>query len=433
MGHRVRARAGATWLVFVLAVLAAPALLTTSTAAAQAEGPAITGRLVQSGKPVPGVKITVKRGRTPIGTTTSDAAGNWRIPVGTGGTYQVTLDKKTIPKGFKLADAGRTTLPGVVVQSEGDKFVLFPFGEAGPAGPSDFEELLNLAVGGIKFGLIVSLAAVGLSLVFGTTGLINFAHGELVTFGALIAWYVNASGGGGPGVPLLFAGAVGVVAGGLLGGGLDLGLWRPLRRRRTGTTALIVVSIGLALFLRYIFLVIFKGNPRSFEQFATQQPWNLGPLSILPKDAVIIVVAVAVLVTLGLLLERTKLGTAVRAVTDDPDLAESSGVDVKRIILVVWIVSAALAGLGGVLLGTSEAVQWDMGLRILLVMFAAVILGGLGTAFGAILGGLVIGVISEVSTFWFPTDYKIAFALLVLIIVLLVRPQGILGVRERVG
>jgi branched-chain amino acid transport system permease protein len=219
----------------------------------------------------------------------------------------------------------------------------------------------------------------------------------------------------------------------LLGGGLDLGLWRPLRRRRTGTTALIVVSIGLALFLRYIFLVIFKGNPRSFEQFATQQPWNLGPLSILPKDAVIIVVAVAVLVTLGLLLERTKLGTAVRAVTDDPDLAESSGVDVKRIILVVWIVSAALAGLGGVLLGTSEAVQWDMGLRILLVMFAAVILGGLGTAFGAILGGLVIGVISEVSTFWFPTDYKIAFALLVLIIVLLVRPQGILGVRERVG
>jgi neutral amino acid transport system permease protein len=272
-----------------------------------------------------------------------------------------------------------------------------------------------------------------LSLVFGTTGLINFAHGELVTFGALIAWYVNASGGDGPGAPLLFAGAVGVVAGGLLGGGLDFGLWRPLRRRRTGNIALIVISIGLALFLRHVYLVIFKGNPRSFEQFATQQPWTLGPLSILPKDAVVIAVSVAVLITLGLLLERTKLGTAVRAVTDDPDLAESSGVDVKRIILLVWIVSTALAGLGGVLLGTTEAVQWDMGLRILLVMFAAVILGGLGTAFGAILGGLVIGVISEVSTFWFPTDYKIAFALLVLILVLLVRPQGILGVRERVG
>jgi neutral amino acid transport system permease protein len=106
---------------------------------------------------------------------------------------------------------------------------------------------------------------------------------------------------------------------------------------------------------------------------------------------------------------------------------------VQRIILMVWIVTAALAALGGVLLGTTEAVQWDMGLRILLVMFAAVILGGLGTSFGAIIGGLVIGVISEVSTFWFPTDYKVAFALLVLILVLLVRPQGILGVRERVG
>jgi neutral amino acid transport system permease protein len=420
-------------LVLVLALVGAPAMLTSTGAGAQAEGPAVTGRLVQSGKPVTGVKITVKRGRAIVGTTTSDATGSWLVPVGKEGTYQVTLDKKTIPRGFTLADPSRITLPDVVVQPESDKFVVFPFGEAGPSGPSDFEELLNLTVNGIKFGLIIALAAVGLSLVFGTTGMINFAHGELVTFGALIAWYVNASGGSGPGVSLVFAGAVGVIAGGLLGGGLELGLWRPLRQRRTGNVALIVISIGLALFLRHIYLVIFKGNPRSFEQFATQQPWSLGPLSILPKDAVIIAVSIVALVALGLLLERTRLGTAVRAVTDDPDLAESSGVDVKRIILTVWIVTAALAALGGVLLGTTESVQWDMGLRILLVMFAAVILGGLGTSFGAIAGGLVIGVISEVSAFWFPTDYKIAFALIVLILVLLVRPQGILGVRERVA
>jgi branched-chain amino acid transport system permease protein len=419
--------------VLVVVLLGTPSVLTTSTAEAQPEGPAITGRLVQDSKPVPGVEITVKSGRRVIGTATSDATGSWRVPVGKEGTYQATLDKKTIPKGFTLADPSRTTLPDVIVQPDSDKFVLFPFGEAGPSGPSDFEELLNLTVNGIKFGLIIALAAVGLSLVFGTTGMINFAHGELVTFGALIAWYVNASGGSGPGVSLVFAGAVGVVAGGLLGGGLELGLWRPLRQRRTGNIALIVISIGLALFLRHIYLVIFKGNPRSFEQYATQQPWSLGPLSILPKDAVIIVVSIVVLVTLGFLLERTRLGTAVRAVTDDPDLAESSGVDVQRIILMVWIVTAALAALGGVLLGTTEAVQWDMGLRILLVMFAAVILGGLGTSFGAIIGGLVIGVISEVSTFWFPTDYKVAFALLVLILVLLVRPQGILGVRERIA
>lgn len=419
--------------VLVLGLLGAPVVVTSTGAGAQAEGPAITGRLVQSGKPVTGVNITVKRGRTVVGATTSDATGSWQVPVGKEGAYQVTLDKKTIPRGFTLADPSHTTLPDVVVQPEADKFVVFPFGEAGPSGPSDFEELLNLTVSGIKFGLIIALAAVGLSLVFGTTGMINFAHGELVTFGALIAWYVNASGGSGPGVSLVFAGAVGVVAGGLLGGGLELGLWRPLRQRRTGNVALIVISIGLALFLRHIYLVIFKGNPRSFEQFATQQPWSLGPLSILPKDAVIIAVSVVALVALGLLLERTRLGTAVRAVTDDPDLAESSGVDVKRIILTVWIVTAGLAALGGVLLGTTEAVQWDMGLRILLVMFAAVILGGLGTSFGAIAGGLVIGVISEVSTFWFPTDYKVAFALLVLILVLLVRPQGILGVRERVA
>jgi neutral amino acid transport system permease protein len=419
--------------VLVLALVGGSSALATPPAVAQAERPGITGRLVQDGKPVSGVEIVVRRGRSVVGAATSDATGVWRVPVPSDGTYQVTLDEKSIPKGFTLADPDRTRLPNVVVQPEGAKFVVFPFGDPGPSGPSAFEELLNLAVSGVKFGMIVALAAVGLSLVFGTTGLINFAHGELVTFGALIAWYVNASGGGGPGVPLLLAGAVGVVAGGLLGGGLELGLWLPLRRRRTGTIALLVISIGLALFLRHVYLVVFKGNPRSFEQFATQAPWELGPLSILPKDAAIILVSVAVLIALGLLLDRTKLGTAVRAVTDDPDLAESSGVNVRRIVLMVWIASTALAGLGGVLLGTTEAVQWDMGLRILLVMFAAVILGGLGTAFGAIVGGLVIGVISEVSTFWFPTDYKVAFALLVLILVLLVRPQGILGVRERVA
>jgi branched-chain amino acid transport system permease protein len=344
----------------------------------------------------------------------------------------VGLDKKTIPKGFTLEDPSRTSLPHVVVQSSEQKFVVFPFGKPGPAGPSDFEQLVNLFASGVRFGLIVALAAAGLSLVFGTTGLINFAHGELVTFGALVTWYVNSKGGG-PGLSLLPAAVVGVVAASAFGGVLELGLWRPLRRRRTGNIALIVVSIGLALFLRHTYLVIFKGNARSFEQYAVQRPWKLGPLSILPKDAMIIVASTAILLIVGLLLERTRAGRAVRAVTDDADLAESSGIDVKQVILLVWVASTALAGLGGVMLGTTEAVQWDMGVRILLVMFAAVILGGLGSAYGAIVGGLVVGVVSEMSAFWFATDFKIVFALGALILVLLLRPQGILGWRERVA
>jgi branched-chain amino acid transport system permease protein len=135
----------------------------------------------------------------------------------------------------------------------------------------------------------------------------------------------------------------------------------------------------------------------------------------------------------ALVLERTRLGTAVRAVADERDLSEASGIDVQRVITVVWIGCGALSALGGILLALSEGVQWNMGFRLLLTMFAAVVLGGLGSAYGAMVGGLVVGVASEVSTYWLDPDFKIAVGLFILVLVLLVRPQGILGVRSRVG
>ena len=135
----------------------------------------------------------------------------------------------------------------------------------------------------------------------------------------------------------------------------------------------------------------------------------------------------------GLFLQRTKLGTAMRAVADNPDLAESSGIDVKRVVLVSWVVGSGLAALGGVMFGISEQVQWDMGFKLLLLIFAAVILGGLGTAFGAMVGGFVVGVAVEMSTLWVPTEFKTVIALGVLVLMLLIRPQGLLGSRERIG
>ena len=122
-----------------------------------------------------------------------------------------------------------------------------------------------------------------------------------------------------------------------------------------------------------------------------------------------------------------------RAVADNSDLAESSGIDVQRVIRVTWIVGAGLAGLGGVMFGISEQVQWDMGFKLLLLIFAAVVLGGLGTAFGAMLGGFIVGVAVEMSTLWIAVEFKTAVALGILIAMLLVRPQGLLGVKERIG
>jgi neutral amino acid transport system permease protein len=145
------------------------------------------------------------------------------------------------------------------------------------------------------------------------------------------------------------------------------------------------------------------------------------------------VLSLLVLAGVALMLQRTRTGKAIRAVSDNRDLAESSGIDVSRVILNVWLLAGGLAALGGVFFGLAQLVSWDMGFKLLLLMFAAVILGGLGTAYGVIAGSLVVGIVAQVSTIWFPVELQNAWALLVLILVLLVRPQGIFGQRERVG
>ena len=179
--------------------------------------------------------------------------------------------------------------------------------------------------------------------------------------------------------------------------------------------------------------MLFGTRPQPYGDYTIQQEWHWGPVSIAPRDLVITVLSLLVLAGVALMLQRTRTGKAIRAVSDNRDLAESSGIDVSRVILNVWLLAGGLAALGGVFFGLAQLVSWDMGFRLLLLMFAAVILGGLGTAYGVIAGSLVIGIVAQVSTIWLPVELQNAWALLVLILVLLVRPQGIFGQRERVG
>ena len=160
---------------------------------------------------------------------------------------------------------------------------------------------------------------------------------------------------------------------------------------------------------------------------------HFGPVSLPPRDLVIMVVAIVVLVLVACLLQFTRIGTAMRAVSDNRDLSESSGIDVDRVTLYVWFLGGGLASLGGVLFGLNQVVDYEMGFRLLLLMFAAVILGGLGTAYGAMLGGLAVGLVSMLSTLWFPSQLMEAWALALMVLMLLFRPQGLLGRRERVG
>jgi neutral amino acid transport system permease protein len=360
-----------------------------------------------------------------IGTTVSDDAGQWEFEV-EAGDYVVTVEG--LPEGIELRDDdGRSR--EVSVSAGGRTAVPFQLGEAAAVSGRTVlfaQQILS----GLRIGLILAMTAVGLSLIFGTTGLINFAHGDLVVFGAIVTWMLNAAG---PRLHLLLAGTIGVIASGLLGLAIDRGIFRPLRRRGVGLFQLLVVTIGLGLAMRNVLLVWFGGEPRQYADYIGQERLTLGPFGLTPRVLVVMVASTAILIGVATLLRTSRMGKAMRAVADNRDLAESSGIDVERVVSIVWVTGAALAGLGGIFYGVTLTVEYFSGFQLLLLMFAGVILGGLGTAYGAMLGSLMVGLITELSVVWFPDELKYAWGLGVLVLVLLVRPQGLLGRRERIG
>ncbi|MFC7406770.1 branched-chain amino acid ABC transporter permease [Georgenia alba] len=414
------------------------------------------------GEPAAGVAITVE-GQGETYETTTDDAGAWSVAVTAAGEYEVSLDEATLPEGETLRDPGSNPRT-VVVELGSSAGALFPLGaptgDTGGTGEDDGSggetgsgedaddagadvgaesaaaqsgstgtRVLQLAVSGLIFGLLLALASVGLSLLYGTTGLSNFAHGEMVTFGALMGFLFTQTFG----APLVLAGVAAVVIGLLFGYLQDVGLWRPLRSRRVGITQQMIVSIGLAMALQFAFNMFFGGN--SLRIVTSNPPvLRFGPIILTAQSAVSVVIAVVVLVAVAVFLSSTRVGRATRAVSDNAALSAASGIDVDRVVRLVWTLSGGLAALGGLLLGLYlNATRWNMGTVLLLLMFAAVTLGGLGTAYGALVGSLVIGLVVELSTLVIPQDMRYASAMVILILVLLVRPQGILGRAERIG
>lgn len=366
-----------------------------------------------------------------VGRGVSDAEGNWSVGLPGAGEYTTLLVVETLPEGNSLRNPENNPLSFSV--NDGDSRPnLFPLGEAA-AKTDNSIKAVQLFVDGLKLGLIIAMCSIGLSLIYGTTALVNFAHGEMVTFGAMAAYLFHASGALGFETSLILAGLLAVVLSGFAGGLFNGLVWRPLRNSGASLISALVVSIGFSIFLRYVMLYIFGGRDGFYRDYRIQTKWNFGWFTLAPKDAFIMIFSVVVLVFVGVALEKTRAGKAMRAVADNRDLAESSGIDVEKVITWVWVAGSALAGLGGVLFATTEAVGWEMGFRILLLMFAGVTLGGLGTAYGALFGSLIIGVFIQTSTLVIPSDLKNVGALLMLIVVLLVRPQGLLGRAERIG
>ncbi|ORM35700.1 branched-chain amino acid ABC transporter permease [Williamsia sp. 1135] len=430
----IGARLGAGALLTLLASLMFAGLMGSGIAAA-APAPTtddtvrVFGTLRNGSEPVAGVKVDAKDGAGAIvESATSSNTGTWEVNVPPG-NYSVVIDKTTIPDGV---DIQKDTVAVVVVEGS-PRPVIFLFGAERTANEvSAAEELTRLTIDGLRFGLIIAICGVGLSLIFGTTGLTNFAHGELVTLGAVVAWFFNVK----MGIQLIPATILAIVVGIGIGILNELGIWRPLRRRRSGLIAMLVVSIGLALVMRYLILIFFSDRAEPFDDYQVQKQIGSGAFAITPVNLWCIIISLVVLVAVAVMLQKTRIGKAMRAVADNRDLAASSGINVDRVILFVWAMAGGLATLGGVLFAMSELggrVQWEMGFKLLLLMFAGITLGGLGTAYGALLGCVIVGLLVQLSTYWIDPDLKYIGGLLVLIIILTIRPQGILGSKARIG
>ena len=386
---------------------------------------------VSEKKPVAGVKVSVSSpAGLAIGEGVTDSAGLATFPVPAKDDYVVTLDVDSLPSGVTLVD-GTKTVVSIVKDSftTNTKRVTFFAGSAGESGASLFDRVAQRLVDGIRLGLIIAICSVGLSLIFGTTGLTNFAHGEMVTFGGLIAFWFNVL----LGIPLLIAAPLVIALGGVLGLAMNGIIFAKLRKRGIGLISQLVVSVGLSIMLRNMYLYQFGGRTRPLDDFSLQVAKSFGPVSITMRDLTTAIISLVVLLSVAAFLQRSRTGKAIRAVSDNPSLASSTGIDTQKIIRVVWFAGGALAAMGGVFRGLDEQVGFEMGSGLIFLMFAGITLGGLGSAYGALIGGFFVGLLVELASLVVPAELKNAPALLILIIVLVVRPQGILGRKQRVG
>lgn len=424
--------------IFAAALAAAIGLITLGAAApavaadTDTEGftDSIFGNVQLDREPLEGVRMIVE-GNGFSAETVTDADGRWTILVPEGGDYNVTLDEETLPEGIAVIDdTGENETPNirpVNVGQSGSTVANFFIGEGERNTTSLLDQVIQRFFNGLNFGLLLALVAIGLSLIFGTTGLSNFAHAELVTWGALMTLLFSSF------LPLWAALIAALLMSAAFGWANDAGLWKPLRKKGVGLIPLMIVSIGFSLALRYIYQYFVGGQTQQLPG-ATDTTFALGFYNLTWISVGSMLISVIILVAVAYFLLRTRIGKATRAVSDNPALAAASGIDVDRVIRIVWVLAATLAGLGGILWAYFRpGVSWDMGFQILLLTFAAVVLGGLGTAFGALIGSIVVGMFVELSTLIIPSDMKYVGALVILILVLLVRPQGILGRKERIG
>lgn len=283
-------------------------------------------------------------------------------------------------------------------------------------------DILQLVIFGLVLGSIISLGAIGVSLTFGILGFANFSHGDLMTFGAYMALVFVA----GAGLPMPLALVLAMASTAALAVFIDTVLYRRFRRRMP--VILLIASFGVALMLRSLVQLIWGPDNQVYEA-ALHLPIEIWGLRIKPDQIYILLGTVGLMIALHQFLQRTKMGKAMRALADNMDLALVTGINTERVVMWTWIIGGGLAAAAGVFLGNDTRLHPLMGWRVLLPIFAAAILGGIGRPYGAIAGGLILGVVMELSTMVITPTYKEAVAFALMVLMLIVRPKGLFGGR----
>jgi len=311
---------------------------------------------------------------------------------------------------------------------------------------------------GAVLGLSIGLAGMGLAMTYSILSFANFAHGDLVTSGAVAGWiaaFLVAGWGdfaaealvhlGGPfplntntlgisvtstPVAIVVGLVVAAVATAVLAVVVDRVVYKPMRDQ--SGISLLIASVGVALAIRYLLVFTFQAGRRGLT--AGQQtpsfsvPIGGGTISVNAHQLTLVVVAALLMLGTHLVLRHTKLGTAMRAMADNENLARVTGIPTERVVLTTWLLGGALTGAAGYLIALERGtLTMDFGWLLLLLIFAAVILGGIGSVYGAMVGGIVIGVSSRLSLVWLPESFIVVAAFLVMIAMLLVRPSGLMG------
>lgn len=292
--------------------------------------------------------------------------------------------------------------------------------------------MLQALADGILSGSIIALGAIGLTLTMGILRFANFAHAELLTWGAYMALGILAITGTfmgpiGPlsfGLPLLLAVVLAAVLTSALALAVDWLVYRPLRGRSNHLT-LVFGSFGVSLLVRMVILLIFGGSAQYYST-ALQMAIPVVPgLRILPDQVFTLGITITIVVALHFFLQKTRLGLSMRALAENPELARVNGLNTRSIVRWTWVIGASLATIAGVLYGLTVQLRPEIGFHLLLPLFAAVILGGVGNVFGAVVGGLIVGLAESLSVLVVPAGYKMAVPFLILLVVLYVRPTGL--------